>query len=388
MYSDLMTADQLVLEQSSGNVFHGFREGAINFAPTYKYDLFSDDYDTSDKCRVPAYTDRVLFTRRRPGGPVLPGWRDGDIVSYTRAELKVSDHRPVLAVFEVQAREVNTETRDRIIRETVDGAVTWDGMLMAIPDRDMVYTREVVDSIEMAMGKYGQVLEISPGRRGLMVQMDSLNKLGEILNKSITVREANWNIRPLGSTNGHKMLIEETAFFGVNDSDNNVTLKVSPGERRPVPARPPAPPARPAPPAPRPSRPAPGIPGLERLSLATPVNDSDDDDGFVTLTQPPKLASLDWPEEAPSRPGASLGPDCRASSQPPVMPPPSPPCLADPPPFSPPSLQDISAPPPFSPPVLSSEPPSCPAPRLPPLTCPPRLPARPQGRVPPPLPKR
>ena len=208
------------------------------------------------------------------------------------------------------------------------------------------------------------------------------------MNKSITVREANWNIRPLGSTNGHKMLIEETAFFGVNDSDNKVTLKVSPGERRPVPARPPAPPARPAPPAPRPSRPAPVIPGLERLSLATPVNDSDDEDGFVTLTQPPKLASLDWPEEAPSRPGASLGPDCRASSQPPVMPPPSPPCLADPPPFSPPSLQDISAPPPFSPPVLSSEPPSCPAPRLPPPTCPPRLPARPQGRVPPPLPKR
>ena len=40
LYSDLLTGDQLVLEQSAGNVFQGFREGAITFPPTYKYDLF------------------------------------------------------------------------------------------------------------------------------------------------------------------------------------------------------------------------------------------------------------------------------------------------------------------------------------------------------------
>ena len=46
-------------------VFKGFKEGDTNFAPTYKYDLFCDDYDTSEKNRVPAWTDRVLW-RRRP----------------------------------------------------------------------------------------------------------------------------------------------------------------------------------------------------------------------------------------------------------------------------------------------------------------------------------
>ena len=46
-------------------VFKGFNEGDTNFAPTYKYDLFCDDYDTSEKNRVPAWTDRVLW-RRRP----------------------------------------------------------------------------------------------------------------------------------------------------------------------------------------------------------------------------------------------------------------------------------------------------------------------------------
>ena len=40
LYSDLLNGDQLVLEQSAGNVFQGFREGAITFPPTYKYDLF------------------------------------------------------------------------------------------------------------------------------------------------------------------------------------------------------------------------------------------------------------------------------------------------------------------------------------------------------------
>ena len=37
----------------------------MDFAPTYKYDLFSEDYDTSEKCRTPAWTDRVLWKRRK-----------------------------------------------------------------------------------------------------------------------------------------------------------------------------------------------------------------------------------------------------------------------------------------------------------------------------------
>ena len=53
------------VQQEQGNVFKNFYEGDINFAPTYKYDLFSDDYDTSEKCRAPAWTDRVLWKRRK-----------------------------------------------------------------------------------------------------------------------------------------------------------------------------------------------------------------------------------------------------------------------------------------------------------------------------------
>lgn len=50
----------------SDKVFRAFFEGKIAFPPTYKYDLFSDDYDTSEKMRNPAWTDRVLWRRRKP----------------------------------------------------------------------------------------------------------------------------------------------------------------------------------------------------------------------------------------------------------------------------------------------------------------------------------
>ena len=54
---------QLRNEHAAGRTFSGFEEAPIAFAPTYKYDIFSDAYDTSEKCRVPAWTDRVLWRK-------------------------------------------------------------------------------------------------------------------------------------------------------------------------------------------------------------------------------------------------------------------------------------------------------------------------------------
>lgn len=82
-WEGLLAYDSLSIERRQGSVFHGFEEAAINFAPTYKYDVGTTEFAS----RVPSYTDRVLFRSTCPT----------HIASYDALpDLKYSDHRPVV----------------------------------------------------------------------------------------------------------------------------------------------------------------------------------------------------------------------------------------------------------------------------------------------------
>jgi hypothetical protein len=77
-----------------------FTEAPIAFAPTYKYDRGSNGFDSSEKRRIPAWCDRILFRSR------------GDRVHcehYRRWEPNVSDHRPVSGNFVVEVKSVRRE---------------------------------------------------------------------------------------------------------------------------------------------------------------------------------------------------------------------------------------------------------------------------------------
>lgn len=52
----------LSLGNISGNVFKEFSEQPITFPPTYKFDLHSDCYDSSERKRTPAWTVSHLLT--------------------------------------------------------------------------------------------------------------------------------------------------------------------------------------------------------------------------------------------------------------------------------------------------------------------------------------
>uniref|UniRef100_A0A1D1Z9Z3 Type I inositol 1,4,5-trisphosphate 5-phosphatase CVP2 n=1 Tax=Anthurium amnicola TaxID=1678845 RepID=A0A1D1Z9Z3_9ARAE len=101
-WSTLLESDQLRVEVSRGGVFDGWTEGNINFSPTYKYHPNSDEYYGCDqgrkgeKRRVPAWCDRIL-------------WRGDGLkqIRYDRCECRLSDHRPVRAIFiaEVEVSE-------------------------------------------------------------------------------------------------------------------------------------------------------------------------------------------------------------------------------------------------------------------------------------------
>jgi len=120
-YELLLNHDQLKLAQEANQTFKGYTEGKINFAPTYKYDMYSNDYDTSEKCRVPAYTDRILFKKRHE---THVGENDlnnpEQIVFYNRIELLSSDHRPVVAEFEIEVNDIDKEARNDVLDSVLD----------------------------------------------------------------------------------------------------------------------------------------------------------------------------------------------------------------------------------------------------------------------------
>jgi hypothetical protein len=86
-----------------------FKEQALSFAPTYKYDRRTDEYDSSEKRRVPAWCDRVLWRARVPDR-VKP-------LGYERHEIRASDHRPVSATFDATVKNVDGERRAGVKRE-------------------------------------------------------------------------------------------------------------------------------------------------------------------------------------------------------------------------------------------------------------------------------
>ncbi|GMJ00268.1 INOSITOL(1,4,5)P3 5-PHOSPHATASE II, myo-inositol polyphosphate 5-phosphatase 2 [Hibiscus trionum] len=92
-WDELINNDQLHNELSWGHVFDGWKEGVINFPPTYKYEMDSDRYvgeipREGEKKRSPAWCDRILWSGK--------GIKQ---LCYQRAELRLSDHRPVSSTF-------------------------------------------------------------------------------------------------------------------------------------------------------------------------------------------------------------------------------------------------------------------------------------------------
>ncbi|KAK4260272.1 hypothetical protein QN277_003412 [Acacia crassicarpa] len=109
-WDELMTNDQLSRELRRGHVFDGWKEGLINFSPTYKYETNSDKYfgeNPKGKKRSPAWCDRILWRGR--------GIRQ---LSYQRSEIKLSDHRPVSSLFAVEVEVLDHRKLQRALSFT------------------------------------------------------------------------------------------------------------------------------------------------------------------------------------------------------------------------------------------------------------------------------
>lgn len=99
----LLERDQLLVARRRNPALRlrAFDELPITFAPTYKYDVGTDIYDTSEKRRSPAWCDRILFRGR---GRVQQ-------LDYKRHEIRVSDHRPVTGNFHLWVKKIKPKER-------------------------------------------------------------------------------------------------------------------------------------------------------------------------------------------------------------------------------------------------------------------------------------
>uniref|UniRef100_A0A8C9DIU7 Synaptojanin-1 n=1 Tax=Prolemur simus TaxID=1328070 RepID=A0A8C9DIU7_PROSS len=216
-WDSLIAGDQLINQKNAGQIFRGFLEGKVTFAPTYKYDLFSDDYDTSEKCRTPAWTDRVLWRRRKwpfdrsaedldllnasfqDESKILYTWTPGTLLHYGRAELKTSDHRPVVALIDIDIFEVEAEERQNIYKEVIAVQGPPDGTVLvsiksSLPENNF-FDDALIDELLQQFANFGEVILIRFVEDKMWVTFlegsSALNVLSlngkELLNRTITI---------------------------------------------------------------------------------------------------------------------------------------------------------------------------------------------------------
>lgn len=126
----LLERDQLLVarRRNAGFRLRSFEELPIGFAPTYKYDVGTDTYDSSEKKRSPAWCDRLLFR----------GGRAGRVrqLDYRRHEVRVSDHRPVTGRFEFTVKRIDPRQRAAV---WIECQKEFEGYMDAVVDQERMY---------------------------------------------------------------------------------------------------------------------------------------------------------------------------------------------------------------------------------------------------------
>ncbi|XP_069708155.1 synaptojanin-2 isoform X1 [Phaenicophaeus curvirostris] len=219
-WKTLLEFDQLQQQKSSGKIFKDFHEGTINFGPTYKYDVGSEAYDTSDKCRTPAWTDRVLWWRKKLPFEKTAGeinlldsdlnaetkvrhtWTPGALMYYGRAELQASDHRPVLAIVEVEVQEVNQAARESVFQEVssfqgpLDATVVVN-LLSPVPEEKNEFPEDLRTELMQMFEDYGTIVLVRiSGGQMLVTFADSKSALRVMDIDGVKVRGRTVKIRP------------------------------------------------------------------------------------------------------------------------------------------------------------------------------------------------
>ncbi|KAF1768783.1 hypothetical protein GCK72_000596 [Caenorhabditis remanei] len=153
-FADLLQYCQLREQMTHGTVFKDFKEpDSLPFRPTYKYDCGTNTWDTSEKGRVPAWTDRILtFTKHSKVGLEL-------IQPMESVEtITISDHKPVRALFNLKVKKINESGANSVYEEAIREA-----------DRR---ANEELPQVQLSLNEvdFGIVNYLEPKTRSVIVQ--------------------------------------------------------------------------------------------------------------------------------------------------------------------------------------------------------------------------
>ncbi|XP_039121726.1 LOW QUALITY PROTEIN: type II inositol polyphosphate 5-phosphatase 15-like [Dioscorea cayenensis subsp. rotundata] len=122
----LREKDQLRAEMKAGKVFQGMREGQIKFPPTYKFERNQaglSGYDSSEKKRIPAWCDRILYRDSRSFSVAECSLECSVVCSISQydacMDVTDSDHKPVRCIFHVKIAHADELIRRREFGEII-----------------------------------------------------------------------------------------------------------------------------------------------------------------------------------------------------------------------------------------------------------------------------
>ena len=132
-HSFLLEHDQLLKEIASNQycALRSFSEANISFAPTYKFDPGTNDYDTSEKERIPAWCDRILYRDAHPG---ITGKEMHSVKispkEYRSWPVTMSDHKPVTGLFKIRIKKMTYEQRLKTWEQVNVSRIEWEKSLL------------------------------------------------------------------------------------------------------------------------------------------------------------------------------------------------------------------------------------------------------------------
>lgn len=129
----VLEKDQMKLQRTISKELSQYSEAEITFPPSYSFDTGTDNYDSSEKQRIPSWCDRII-------------WRTGDGITSNYYDclfgFKSSDHKPVRFSSELQVNEIIQKEYETCYIETLKQMDTFENA--AIPDTEI--SRNYIDA--------------------------------------------------------------------------------------------------------------------------------------------------------------------------------------------------------------------------------------------------